>query len=444
MATFVGRRRPQLVALLAASLLCSGAEASIPLLLSPLLSADPDVLALCMLGAAIALSIVANVWRHVLSQRIKAAIALDVRTRLADRVALRSREVAATLSPSAIATVASTDVDRFANFPVLAVRFVASTAALVFVATYLMLISPWVGLVVLLGVPALMRLTSMLASPLEDRQEAHRDSLDAVATRSADLGEGLRTILGLRAARHFRESFRQASARTRDAGVAAARLEAMLLVVGQLVPGLLTLTLVAFGVGLVRSHLLAPVDLVVFYAAAAYLAMPLQAFGNLLTGRGRSKASTNRIEQALDDEAESTGDDQMRDPGVPTPDRSIAGDLVDRGTGTTVPAQGLAVTKPEAASGDEIARRLTGIDPTSDVTVGGHPLAGVPLDDRSSAIRALFASPYLFAGSLRELLDPHGVAADDEIWAALRTAAADDIVERLAEGLDEPVGSNAR
>lgn len=444
MATFVRPHRPQLVALLAVSLLCSGAESFIPLLLAPALSADRDVAALLFLGGAIALSVTANVWRHVITQRTKAGIALDLRVRLADQVALRARESAAEISPSGISTIASTDVDRFSNFPGLAVRFVASLCALVFVAVYLVIISPWIGVVVLVGVPAMMRLSSLLASPLEDRQEAHRDSLDAVATRSADLGEGLRVILGLRASQHFRRAFHRASMATRDAGLAAARLEALLLIVSQVVPGVLTLALVVLGVRFVQSGSLSAVDLVVFYAAAAYVVIPMQAFGNLLAGRGRSKASAKRIEGVMGgaDDASHPVDSPIGRAAAAHP--HVDEELQDPATSATVPSRGLAYFDTDKVASDEIARRLTGITPSSDVTVGQRLLSELATDERAATVRALFASPYLFAGSLRELLDPHGAATDEQISAALHVAAADDTVERLPGGLDEPVGSNAR
>lgn len=445
MAAFVSPHGRQLVGLLGISLLCSAAESSIPLLLGPALSAEREVLVILILGGIICLSITANVWRHVVTQRTKAGIALSLRVRVADEIASRPRETAAEVSPSGISTITTADIDRFSTFPVLATRFLANLCALVFVSVYMVIISPWVGVFVLIGVPSMLWLSSLLARPLEERQDAHRDSLDAVATRSADLSEGLRVILGLRASEHFRRAFHRASAKTRKAGLASARIEAVLLVVSQAIPGLLTLALIVLGVRFVQAGSLAVADLVVFYAAAAYIVIPMQAFGNLLAGRGRSKASAKKITQVLgrDDEAAagSVGGGDHRD-GVELPQE--AADLVDRSTSATVPGRGLIYLDADKTGGDEIARRLTGITPSSEVTLGRRLLSELATDDRAATVRALFASPFLFAGSLRELLDPHGTASDEQIRSALRVAAADDIVERLPNGLDEPIGSNAR
>lgn len=45
----------------------------------------------------------------------------------------------------------------------------------------------------------------------------------------------------------------------------------------------------------------------------------------------------------------------------------------------------------------------------------------------------------LFRGPLRDSLDPHRAACDDDVHAALRVAVAEDIVEALPNGLDTEI-----
>ena len=50
----------------------------------------------------------------------------------------------------------------------------------------------------------------------------------------------------------------------------------------------------------------------------------------------------------------------------------------------------------------------------------------------------------LFSGTLRSVLDPVGRATDAEILAAVSVASAEDVLEALPEGLDEPIDERAR
>ncbi|WP_345284105.1 ABC transporter ATP-binding protein [Kitasatospora albolonga] len=65
-------------------------------------------------------------------------------------------------------------------------------------------------------------------------------------------------------------------------------------------------------------------------------------------------------------------------------------------------------------------------------------------DALGAAVRIQGARPVLFAGSVREVLDPAARYGDRELTAALRAAAADDVVARLPGGLDARIDAEGR
>ncbi|MDL9935226.1 ABC transporter ATP-binding protein [Gordonia sp. ABSL1-1] len=81
------------------------------------------------------------------------------------------------------------------------------------------------------------------------------------------------------------------------------------------------------------------------------------------------------------------------------------------------------------------------VDATAgEVLVGGTDVRALDPDDLRAAIGLVPQRPYLFSGTVASNIR-HGKpdATDDEIWAALRIAQAEDFVTRMPEGLDSPI-----
>jgi ABC-type multidrug transport system fused ATPase/permease subunit len=66
--------------------------------------------------------------------------------------------------------------------------------------------------------------------------------------------------------------------------------------------------------------------------------------------------------------------------------------------------------------------------------VGGVPLAELTADTVRRLVQVVDNDDHLFAGSLRELLDPSGTASDAALTAAIATASAGDIIDALPDG----------
>lgn len=161
---FVQRR--SLVLYAALSLVGGAVAATLPWLIGAILDSVQLTSAarlnylIIALAVALGVDVVCSVSRHVVAERIKLRVAADLRTRVALKVARAATEVAGRTSPSQVATVVSSDIERVAGYPAARIRLAASVLSMVVVAGYLMTISPLVALTVVCGVPMFMWLGS--------------------------------------------------------------------------------------------------------------------------------------------------------------------------------------------------------------------------------------------------------------------------------------------
>lgn len=121
-------------------------------------------------------------------------------------------------------------------------------------------------------------------------------------------------------------------------------------------------------------------------------------------------------------------------PGVP---------VLDRFNLTAEPRNCTLVVGPSGIGKSTFGRLASGIETPSSGTImlGGEDIAAYDPRDVRARIAYVPQEPYLFSGTLRAnlMLDrPH--CGDDELHAALRCAAADDLVWQLPAGLDAEVG----
>ncbi|WP_457513897.1 ABC transporter transmembrane domain-containing protein [Streptomyces sp. TE33382] len=439
------RERRPLAFFTALALAGAAAEATVPLLvgasLSAALDAGPGQLAATVmgLGAVLAVGIITNVTRNVIASRIKVRNAAQVRTSIAEKAARAPREVAASAHQAQVATVVSYDVERVTSFPIARIKLVASIIGMAVVSAYLLWISPWVTLLILVGVPTFMWLTTKIAEPLEERQERHRELLGKVAELSSDIALGLRILRGLGAQNVMRSRFEKASLDTERAGVRVAQTEALLFVSGNLLPGILLTGVVALGGHLAASGAIAATDLVTFYAASAYLVLPVSTAAGYSGLRSSARVAAKNIVEILD-----IPEDDW--PGRLSPIPTDA-DLLDQVTGVRVPAGKLSVLVPDADTDtEELGRRLAGLAQDADVPVllGGRPLRDYDLNALRDTVRYHGSRTTMLSGSALQVLDPTDRHDDEALQAALWAAGATDVIDRLPEGLHTHIDADGR
>lgn len=367
---------------------------------------------------------------------------------LVRHVANTGPAVHAELSSGEVAVIANADAARIANLLDISARLAGAVTSFLLVAALLLAVSPVLGLLVLVGLPALLLGTSPLVRPLERRERRTRALLGEASGLAADTVLGLRVLRGIGGEDAFTARFVAASQRVRVAAVHASMLQAAFDALQVLLPGLFTVVVTWLGARFALSGRITPGQLVAFYGYTAFLVLPLRTFTESAKKTAAALVAARRVLHLLD-VAPARPIERGRSE---VPD----GPLIDEVTGLEVGCRQLtAVACADPVRATALADRLGG---------WAHPTArtaGVSLNEaRPDVVRrhVLVADrdPVLLAGTLRAALTPvRGSVLDPTppteaglsppnagtgltpptIEAALAAAAGGDVLDALPGGL---------
>jgi ABC-type bacteriocin/lantibiotic exporter with double-glycine peptidase domain len=119
-------------------------------------------------------------------------------------------------------------------------------------------------------------------------------------------------------------------------------------------------------------------------------------------------------------------------------------ELVDTRFGLVVPAGALmAVAATDTADATALADRL-GRYVDAEVFWRGIPLERLSIATVRERVLVADSEARLFSGRLRDELDLRGAASDANVAAALHTASAEDVIDALADGLEEAIEERGR
>lgn len=377
--------------------------------------------------------------REAVTNRLIASATVQ---RLVARQASRlGGDLARQVSSGEVAGIGANDVSRIANVLDNGPRVIGAVVAVGLVAGVLLATSPPLGLVVVLGVPAAALVVGPLMRPLERRQRVQRELIGSAASITADTVVGLRVLRGLGGEQIFLERFQKASQRIRGAAVRTARMGANLEALEILIPGALMVAVTALGAHLVLNGQITPGTLVTAYAEAAFLLIPLQTAIEAAYFWTAGQVAAGRVvamlarERALGDSAEP----------VALPPRP---DLWDEESGLHLRFGSFsALVAADGQRATDLARRLArqaDPSPPHRVMVGGVPLSGANLAEVRRRVVLLPKDATLLAGSIRELMDAAARPGAPSVGECLEAAAAGDIVEGLADGLDTELPERGR
>ncbi|CAL9365612.1 putative multidrug resistance ABC transporter ATP-binding_permease protein YheI [Streptomyces sp. enrichment culture] len=328
-----------------------------------------------------------------------------------------------------VVAVSTGDVEKIGWFVEALSRFTAAAVTVVAVTVGLLVYQPALGAVVAVGLPVLALAVLPLLPPATRRADVQREKAGRATELASDTVAGLRVLRGIGGEDLFLDRYRRASQEVRHAAVRSARMWSLIAAVQVLLPGLLLITVVWYGVRLARDGRIDVGELVTVYSSVMLLTFPLRHFEEIAMAYSFSRPSARRAARVLAlERATDTGGTRAAE----TP----AGDLYDPETGLCAPSGLLTAVvcgDPDAAG--RLAERLGGHaaqDGTS-VLLGGVPLDDLPLDSARTAVLVQDKDPVLLSGTLRELLDVPASGAVDP-GAALEAAQCQDVLAALVQG----------
>ncbi|MER5888718.1 ABC transporter ATP-binding protein [Streptomyces sp. NPDC001941] len=345
--------------------------------------------------------------------------------------------------PGALVNVATEDARRVGAFNMALTMGVAAVVGAVAGAVLLLRASVPLGLLVLLGAPALMALGHFLARPLEARSEAEQERAADASGVAADLVAGVRVLKGLRAEAAAVARYRGTSQGARAASVRAARAAALQTGLMLTLTGLFIALVALVGARLVLSDSIGLGALVSAVGLALFLPGPVATLAWVGAELAKARASATRIAQVLSSPGEVAGG--TAEPALPTVGevrlRALAHDGL-RDLDLTVRAGehlGVVVTDPAHAAAllHCLARRR---DPDAGVVeLDGVPLAELAPEALRAAVLVADHDAQLFDGTLLENVTAAAPEGTDP-RAAMEAAAVDEVASAVDGGVDGRIG----
>ncbi|WP_222853737.1 ABC transporter ATP-binding protein [Fodinicola acaciae] len=343
------------------------------------------------------------------------------------------------ISTGEVVAVTASDMEHIGDAYEVSNRTAGAVLVFAGVAALMIVTTPVLGIVVVVGTPILMLIVGPMMRPLERRQAEQRKLFGETTTIASDTVTGLRILRGIGGEDLVVRNYKTASQKVRQAGVRVARVASMMEAAQILLPGLFAIMIAWLGARLALDRQISAGQLVSAYAYAAFLVLPLRTFAEMAEVLTKAVVAAKRIIAVLrlDRDIVSPADP------LPMPDPATA-TLADALSGAEFkPGLRTAVVCERRADADALAERLARyVD--ADVRFGGVPLAELELAAVRAAILLADPHPHMFSGPLAEELDPTGQASRAAIEAAVGVADAEDVVEALPDGLDTEVIEQGR
>jgi ABC-type multidrug transport system fused ATPase/permease subunit len=363
--------------------------------------------------------------------------AARVQQLLARKAATLGSALTRRVAAGEVVAVSTGDVEKIGWFVEALSRFTAAAVTIVLVCVGLVVYQPALGVVVAVGLPVLAIAVLPLLPRATRRADVQREKAGRATELASDTVAGLRVLRGIGGEELFLDRYRRASQEVRHAAVRSARMWALIAAIQVLLPGILLITVVWYGVHLAREGRITVGELVTVYSSVMLLTYPIRHFEEIAMAYSFSRPSAKRAARVLSLEraTDTAGSRAAENP---------AGDLYDPKTGLLASAGLLTAVvcgDPDAAG--RLAERLGGhaSEQGTPVLLGGVPLDELPLDSARRAVLVQDKDPVLLSGTLRELLDvPASGAVDPR--DALDAAQCGDVLAALVQGsvdADDPM-----
>ncbi|MBW8821907.1 MAG: ABC transporter ATP-binding protein, partial [Streptomyces sp.] len=385
------------------------------------------LLALCCIGSALG-----DTFLHRTAVTNWITAAARVQQLLAHKAANLGSALTRRVAAGEVVAVSTGDVEKIGWFVEAGSRFTAAAVTIVVVCAGMVVYQPQLGAVVAVGLPVLALAALPLLPRATRRADVQREKAGRATELASDTVAGLRVLRGIGGEELFLDRYRRASQEVRHAAVRSARMWSLIAAIQVLLPGLLLIAVVWYGVHLARQGRVEIGELVAVYSSVMILSYPLRHFEEIAMAYSFSRPSATRAARVLSLERATAAEGSRDRDGNGLP----AGDLYDPATGLLAPSGRLTAVvcgDPDAAG--LLAERLGGhpSEVGTSVLLGGVPLDELPLGSARTAVLVQDKDPVLLSGTLRELLDvpASGAVAAEEALAAAQCA---DVLAALVQG----------
>jgi ABC-type multidrug transport system fused ATPase/permease subunit len=400
-----------------------------------------DMATLALWVGLIIVTGMANSAIGILRHRTMTFIRLDAGFRTVQVVVRHAVHVGAELprrvSTGEVVSIGAADLDRIMRTMTSTGPGVGSIVAYAVVAVLLIRISPLLALVVLLGVPALLLALGPLLNRMRATETAYREQQGTLAARAGDIVAGLRVLCGIGGKDRFARRYHRESGALRAEGYRVAAVSSWIEAVAVGLPSLFLAAVTWLAARMAAAGEITVGEMVAVYGYVAMLATPVYFLIEGAQDINRGLVAARRVVRVLN--LRPTVPDRAATPCPPHP-----ADLHDPASGLTVhPGELLALAAARPADALAVVDRL-GRYVASDATWDGRPLETMPVGEVRRRVLVADNDAYLFAGPLRRAVATERDHDDHDIHAAVHTAAAEDIVTGLPDGLASHVEAQGR
>lgn len=407
---------------------------------------------LVMLAASL-VQVVCSVGAVWFGARTAMGLGRDLREAVLRRVmSFSSREVGQFGAPSLI-TRNTNDVQQIQQL-VLMSAFVLVSAPMMLIGGVIMALRQDVGLswLVAVAVPLLVGVLVLVIKQMVPLFRINQVRIDNVNRVMREQISGVRVIRAFVREDHERERFAQANADLTDTGLRVGRLMVLMFPIVMLVMNGSTVAVVWFGSLRVDSGEMQIGSVFAYISYLIQILMSVMMATMVASMVPRASVSAERIGEVLETStsvvAPTTPHEVSQVRGLlefdrvefsyPGADSPVLSDI----TFTARPGTVTAVIGSTGAGKTTLVNLMPRlVDPTGGVIrLDGVDLRDLAPESLWSRVGIVPQKPYLFRGTVASNLrfgNPH--ATDEELWAALRIAQADDFVEKMSAGLDSPI-----
>ncbi|MGW5876769.1 ABC transporter ATP-binding protein [Nocardiopsis terrae] len=399
--------------------------------------------ALFLWAGVTAAAAVATAAVSILRHRTLSLVRMDAAHRTMRVVTRHATVLGASLSrrvtSGELSTVQASDVLLIAHILTLTGPGAGAVIAYAGVSVLLFTVSPLLAAIVVLGLPVLAVVIGPLMGRLHGRQSVYREHQGRTTALAGDIVSGLRVLFGIGGKAHFARRYGERSGELLRQGYRVSETTSWFQAVSSCLPVVFLGAVTWVAARMAVTGQITVGETVAVYAYVAVLILPVFFLVEGVSTLVQGLVCVRRVLDLLTLEPPLTGSGRDR------PGPAEGSELVEPCSGVTVPpGRTTALVCADAHGTAAVVDRL-GRYTDSDTRWGGVPLRDMALDEVRRRILVSDNESYLFAGSLREVLDPHGTHTDAGIRSALHVAGADDVVAAVPDGLDsavEPQGRN--